>query len=1075
MHPRPLSRYCLAMLAMTGALAAQSPITDINALPPTIPSSSPTNYVTIGGTTYFSANDGVNGVELWKTDGTTAGTVMVRDINPGSASSSPTNLTEFGGLVYFSANNGVVGAELWRSDGTVAGTTLVLDIYPGTGTSTPSGMIVVGSTMYFSAFDATATIGTGRELWKTDGTPAGTMLVADIFVGTSSGILSTAASSYAPFGTGLLFAASSGTTAPGTGEELYFTDGTPAGTVLVADIFPGTSSGAPRFLTPFAGKVYFTATNGTTAPANGVELWVTDGTLAGTTLVIDIFVGVSGSIPSQPIVSNGKMFFSANAGTTTGLTGRELYVSDGTTAGTVLVVDNFPGTGNGIASQTLNIMVPFGTGVLVGMSNGTVAPATGEELWFSDGTAAGTVQVADINVGTVSSSPRVARVVGSKVFFAATTATTGYELFVTDGTGAGTTITRDIGTGTAAGVSSAVVSAGTASGSLLFGASDGTTAPGTGTELWISDGTLAGTVQVKDINTPQPQSSNPLNVVAFGNKTVFAATNGTAGIEPWITDGTPAGTIQLADIFVGASSSSPANFTVMGNLCFFTANSGTTAPATGLELYVTDGTPAGTVLVLDINVGTVSSTPTNLVVSNGKLFFNAITAAAGRELWTSDGTAAGTTLVVDFNPGTANGGQSFGQAMIPFGNGVMFSGITALTGAEICISDGTALGTVAIDFIPGAVGCDPSPFIPYNGFVYCNATDGVNGFELVRTDGTLAGTTLVKDIVPGAAEGNPGPFAVLGNRLFFFATDPTNGTELWISDGTSAGTNLLIDIAPGVASSVTNSPFAANLVVAGDRLFFPANDGTNGVELWTSDGTAAGTTLVRDINVGAGNGMLNVAAIAYPTGVGRKVLFAADNGVSGSEPYVSNGTSVGTTQIADLNAGPIGSTPGVFVTNSAASSILFPATDSVVGRELFAMTAASVGASLLDPYGVGCAGTGGRIPQISAGSPTSGNLGYAVHLSNGFGPGSGALLFGVNGANLPYSGCTILVDPASTLIALPTTIDASGNASVGLPIRVNAAWVGFSMYLQFFVVDPAGPFLGGGSTLSGGLRAQIGD
>ena len=101
-------------------------------------SSSPGSLTALGNTLYFSANDGVNGTELWKSDGTAAGTVLVKDIFPSvSWSSSPRYLTAVGNTLFFSANDGVNGEELWRSDGTAAGTVLVKDIFPGSSNSSP--------------------------------------------------------------------------------------------------------------------------------------------------------------------------------------------------------------------------------------------------------------------------------------------------------------------------------------------------------------------------------------------------------------------------------------------------------------------------------------------------------------------------------------------------------------------------------------------------------------------------------------------------------------------------------------------------------------------------------------------------------------------------------------------------------------------------------------------------------------------------------------------------------------------------------------------------------------------------
>src|SRR5262245_62031164 len=90
--------------------------------------------VNVNGTLFFAADDGVNGQELWKSDGTAAGTIMVKDIRPGANGSFPENLTAVGNTLFFAADDGVNGTELWKSDGTAAGTILVKDINPGSDT-----------------------------------------------------------------------------------------------------------------------------------------------------------------------------------------------------------------------------------------------------------------------------------------------------------------------------------------------------------------------------------------------------------------------------------------------------------------------------------------------------------------------------------------------------------------------------------------------------------------------------------------------------------------------------------------------------------------------------------------------------------------------------------------------------------------------------------------------------------------------------------------------------------------------------------------------------------------------------
>jgi ELWxxDGT repeat protein len=143
-------------------------------------SSDPASLTNVNGTLFFSANDGTHGTELWKTNGTATGTVMVKDINPGSAASYPSDLTNGSGTLFFAANDGNHGTELWKSDGSAAGTVLVKDINPGSASSNPANLTLAGGHLFFAADDGYH----GVELWDP---PVG-LAPATVVVPTSEGM-----------------------------------------------------------------------------------------------------------------------------------------------------------------------------------------------------------------------------------------------------------------------------------------------------------------------------------------------------------------------------------------------------------------------------------------------------------------------------------------------------------------------------------------------------------------------------------------------------------------------------------------------------------------------------------------------------------------------------------------------------------------------------------------------------------------------------------------------------------------------------------------------------------------------
>jgi ELWxxDGT repeat protein len=489
-----------ALLSSTPAILA-----DIN---PGSDSSNPASVVAVGSSTYFTAYDSTHGRELWKSNGTVAGTMMVSDIIPGNLDSNPGNLTNVNGTLYFTAKDGLGfhGIELWKSDGTAAGTMMIKDIFSGgqigyygwyiANSSYPSNLTNVNGILYFLANDGTH----GKELWRSDGTASGTTMIKDIF--------------------------------PGGYTDYY------------GGYYAHSSSPTPA--TVVNGNLFFTATDG----VHGRELWKSDGTAAGTVMVGDILPGTYGSDPSSLANVNGMLYFYASDG----VHGRELWKSDGTEAGTVRA----PGVVETWRMTSVNGTFFFARDGVEGV-----------ELWKSDGTVAGTKLVKDLYPGETtiyfpysgyrtlpnSSSPNLLRNFNGTLFFTATDGVHGKELWTSDGTAAGTVILKDIHPGLAGSLIYHIIDV---NGTLYFSANDGIH----GRELWKSDGTSTGTVMVEDIHSSD--ESRPWYLTNADGTLYFTADDGIQGRELWtlVEDMIPELAVDDATVTEGHAGTQYATFTI---------------------------------------------------------------------------------------------------------------------------------------------------------------------------------------------------------------------------------------------------------------------------------------------------------------------------------------------------------------------------------------------------------------------------------------------------------------------------------------------------------------------------------
>ena len=437
----------------------------------------------------------------------------------------------------------------------------------------------------------------------------------------------------------------------------------------------------------------------------------------------------------------------------------------------------------------------------------------------------------DINLGSGSSSPTYFTALDDeRVIFSADNGESGMELWVLSPETGSVVRVKDINIGSDGSNPNGFTEM---NGELYFEANDGEH----GTELWKTDGTEEGTTMVKDLNNNSGGSSSPYRFIEFNSELYFIAYDGDTGWKLWKTNGTEEGTVIVReDIYSGGE------FSVIGDYLYFDGSESTY----GTELWKTDGTEEGTTMVKDIRDGSGGSNPFDLTEFNGDLYFSANDGTTGYELWKTDGTSIGTILVADIN------------------------------------EDDSSYGSY------------PASKTEFNGELYFRANNGDNGYELWKTDGT--GAELVKDIYSGSGHGSPYNFKVMNGELYFSADDGEHGNEIWKTNGTTSGTSMVIDLNPGSASSTYFTQSVVHTDVYGvERLYYAADAGSFGSELYFTDGTAAGTVLVKDFSYGSSSGVVadDCGSSGYCGSLtmlsfGKYLLFSATDGYFGIELYYNN-------------------------------------------------------------------------------------------------------------------------------------------------------------------------------------------
>jgi ELWxxDGT repeat protein len=989
-------------LCLAPCLECQAAIVkDINTLGPRNPSSDPTpavkfgvnikkngKFVSVGKWTYFLASTADTGTELWRTDGTTAGTVRVTDLRPGPLNSSIRDVEPFGNKLFFVSYTPATGAEPFIHD-PVAFTTVPLDIVAGTGSSQPQNPVGFAGGVCFQASQNSV-----YSLWFSDGTPTGTMKLP--VPTTLRGM-----EPFAVFKGELYFRGRDS-----AGSEPWKTDGTATGTKRLADLAAGVTSSDPSRAVVVGSQMFFVAQD----LISGLELFVTDGTSTGTKLVKDLWPGSRGAYPDDMVAFQGKLYFSAY----TPGAGRELYWSDGKT---VTLIDLAPGT----TSSSPSRLTVAGTNLMFRCTAPhPVSKATiHTELWRFDGKK---LYAYDINP-TGNSDPSYLIASGSSVFFAADFAWRKGALYKATATG----VTKLASLGSSQYNPVARYMTRLASGRVVFNAMHPTAA----SELWSTDGTATGTGLLADIHRPRgTRDSAPIETISVGNKIFFLADDGSHGFELWVSNGTDAGTAMVHDINRGAASCFGSQLFAWGDKLLLAAigHDPVTKRFIDNELWIVDANTLA-VTAVDIRSGGPSN-PTGFCLYGGRVFFSA-RSATGIELWSTDGTRVGTKLFKDINSGASH---SYPAYLTVYRGHLYFSANEFKGGTELWRSDGTPSGTrMIVDVYAGGPSSFPSHIAVAGDKLFFAATGNINQGGSVRTkdlwvsDGSPTGTMALQINTLRPADPLPGrfdpvadrlaSFTSLGDRLLFTANSPSKGREVYVSDGTVSGT-FLID-ANKTGSGVIGSAYLR----VGDTLaYFVAASRTSDAELFVTNGTLGGSGLVKNIRP-SGSSLPRELAV-----LGDRLYFRADDGVHGPEPWTSDGTASGTVMVqdiypgTDLNGKPFGGAPSSI--QFAGGRAFFAASHPAYGRELWALD--------LDSYaqtvGSGCSST--RPPRLTMTRPVLGKS-TTIYVRHAAKNTTGFFLTGFLGGPPTFVGghCTFYLNLAQPIVLFPFKPSSTGSWS----------------------------------------------
>ena len=780
---------------------------------------------------------------------------LLQDTDPRGQSGGPAPMTMFKGRGYFFATDAAHGRELWVTDGTPEGTTLFKDLVPGAGSSTsayPDRLLLPsGDKMFF----VTNTRSNTSSLWVTDGTSEGTLVLKEIQTTLTKTCFSGSGLDLVAHKGGVVFADK----VCSEDASIWFSDGTATGTQKLLEFDPNLGLLISEGVRPCAARACFSVRTST----GHQEWWSTDGTPQSTQMFKEVNPKKMFQF-SEPQTYQFKGLNYAILQDDASIT--SLWATDGTAAGTWRLKDLDQHGGGGFLSLE--------GAVTLGDRFYFVGPRQGAStnLWTSDGTPQGTHAVEAAPPGSVN--PRAMFAFKSSLYFR-TASGAGAELWRTDGTPQGTTfVTNALPRGVAPFYLDIMEVFATTQDLFFFTGYD-TQKEQRG--LWVSDGTPQGTRDLGKIPFGERVHVYPLDV--FEGVFYFYGDDGIHGQELWRSDGTPQGTWMLADIKPGAWGSGDDAFVGrFGATLLFSART----IELGAELWRTDGTREGTSLFKDVFPGNRGAVHV-LGAHDGILYFNPFLHDLHIELWRTDGTREGTWMLKEIKPEPVTAEiEAFGS----YGDAIYFGIPDHNSGYELWKSDGTKEGTRRVE-APGLFGRTTllgfEHLVEFKGKLYFWARVQDLPSAFWSTDGTSQGTTVLRPLDPEGRGSRP--LGVANGSLILSEGQPDGTTLLLRSDGTPQGTVPFKTIPAAEDSApLFSSPLSHN-----GRLYFVLHDPKRGPQVWTSDGTEAGTKAILTLPLED-----QIIPLAQRSQVEFRVIeghlfMVVDDGIHGSEPWVIDG------------------------------------------------------------------------------------------------------------------------------------------------------------------------------------------